>query len=106
MKNPPPPPAVPDPAPPRLVRNWRVSSRGQAEGARRTGRSRSRFRWVDTQRVIALGTLLWEGRIRCRGLTAIYQHATFDGTQPPHFAAHLDLRLTVQVEHRLGHITQ
>jgi hypothetical protein len=39
-------------------------------------------------------------------LTAIRQHAPFDGTQPPHFAAHLDLRLTVQVEYRLGHITQ
>src|SRR5262249_61669757 len=106
IATPPPRPQIPAPPPPRPVLNWRIPSRGQAEGARCTGRRRRRCRWVDKQRVIALRTLLWERRSRCCGLTAIRQHAPFDGTQPPHFAAHLDLRLTVQVEDRLGHITQ
>src|SRR5215471_12533195 len=34
------------------------------------------------------------------------QHATFDSAQPPHLATHLDLRSTVHLQHRLGHITQ
>src|SRR6266568_4748301 len=34
------------------------------------------------------------------------QPATFDSAQPPHLAAHLDLRATVHLQHRLGHITQ
>src|SRR5215813_210264 len=34
------------------------------------------------------------------------QHATFDSAQPPHLATHLDLRSTVYLQHRLGHITQ
>ena len=36
----------------------------------------------------------------------VLQHATFDSAQPPHFAAHLDLRSTVHLQHGLGHITQ
>src|SRR5712691_6200552 len=106
LKNPPHRRAIPEHDLARLVFNGRVPRRGHAEGARRTGRSRSCFRRVDPWRIIALGTLRWEGRLSCRGLTAIRQPATFDGTQPPHFAAHLDLRLTVHVEDRLGHITQ
>src|SRR5262249_60157727 len=106
IATPPPRPQIPAPPPPRPVLNWRIPSRGQAEGARCTGRRRRRCRWVDKQRGIALRTLLWERRSRCCGLTAIRQHAPFDGTQPPHFAAHLDLRLTVQVEYRLGPIPQ
>src|SRR5262249_57614503 len=45
---------------------------------------------------------------RCSGrcLTTLRKHAPFDGAQAPHFATHLDLRATVHVEHRLGHITQ
>ncbi|HSX77904.1 MAG TPA: hypothetical protein VLQ80_04935 [Candidatus Saccharimonadia bacterium] len=79
---------------------------GPAEVARRTGRSRRRCGWVGTRRLLCLGTLVWGCRRRCRGLTALLEHAPCDGAQPPHLAAHLDLRATVHGEHGLGHIPQ
>src|SRR6266567_3113157 len=48
----------------------------------------------------------WGCRLRCRGLPTLLQNASFDGAQPPHFAAHLDLRVAVYFQHRLGHISQ
>jgi hypothetical protein len=98
--------AIPAPNLARLLLHWRVPRRGQAAGARGTGRSRRRVRGGDTQRVIALRPLLGARRLRGCGVTALPQPAPFDGPPPPPCAAPRDLRWPVQVEDRLGHSTQ
>src|SRR5262249_58356762 len=116
QKTPPPPRTTPTPHPPRVAlhecfpsrghtrRRKGAIRRGQAEVTRRTGRRR--FGCAGKRRRVGLGTLVWGCWLRCRGWTMGLQHATFDSAQPPHFAAHLDLRSTVQRQHGLGHITQ
>src|SRR5215475_15946118 len=79
----------------------------QAETTRHRGRghsicwARGRCREVGTQRGSGLGGLGWGGKGQCCGFLSCYQHTPFDGAQPPHFAAHLYLGMTVHVYHGL-----
>src|SRR5215471_1314867 len=65
-------------------------------------------RYVGGMGVWPIGRLgpLGLGRgLRCGGGATRFQNPTFDGAQPPHFAAHRDLRTTIPLEHWLGQVT-
>ena len=58
------------------------------------------------RRLVCLRCRVGRARDTGSGLTAILQHPSCDGAQPSHCAPHLDLRTTVQLQHRLGHIAE